>query len=398
MRRGPLWSAVLCAALAIASIPGEAHKPITSPYTYNEHVFPILKARCGSCHVEGGIAPMSLMTHADAVPWGESIRSEMTAGHMPPWPADMPHDGFKNGTPLSARELNVLLTWATGGTPPGEPDKVPPAVTLATGWSLGKPDLELSLDPVTLAAGVQEQTRSFTVATNITDRRWVRAIDLLPGAPAMVRSAEIVLRGDAPASPAASVVTERRIALWLPGESPTAVDAGAGFEIPANAQLVVTVRYKKTWQYERKELMDQSRVGLYFVDGAAKSVGALSLQLTAPVDPATGAAIVTGTVKTLERDVRAIAIYPEAFPRNARVTVDAVLPDGSQQMLISARSLPEWSRRYWFKNPIALPRGTRLNAHVSRDDEADLEPTPAPASQAKPSAPAAPSIVLNVVE
>jgi len=406
MRRGPLWSAVLCAALAIASIPGEAHKPITSPYTYNEHVFPILKARCGSCHVEGGIAPMSLMTHADAVPWGESIRSEMTAGHMPPWPADMPHDGFKNGTPLTARELNVLLTWATGGTPPGEPDKVPPAVTLATGWSLGKPDLELSLDPVTLAAGVQEQTRSFTVATNITDRRWVRAIDLRPGAPAMVRSAEIVVRGDpstplragATASAAGDAVAERRIGLWLPGESPTAVDAGAGFEIPANAQLVVTVRYKKTWQYERKELMDQSRVGLYFVDGAAKSVGALSLQLTAPVDPATGAAIVTGTVKTLERDVRAIAIYPEAFPRNARVTVDAVLPDGSQQMLISARSLPEWSRRYWFKNPIALPRGTRLNAHVSRDDEADLEPTPAPASQAKPSAPAAPSIVLNVVE
>jgi hypothetical protein len=396
MRRGPLWSAIVL--IAIASARGEAHKPITSPYTYNEHVFPILKARCGSCHVEGGIAPMSLMTHGDAVPWGESIRSEMTAGHMPPWPADMPHDGFKNGTPLTARELNVLLTWATGGTPPGEPDKAPPPVTLASGWSLGNPDLELSLDPVTLAAGVQEQTRSFTVPTNVAERRWVRAIDLLPGAAAMVRSAEIMLRGDAPAAPAGGAVTERRLALWLPGESPTAVDAGAGFEIPANAQLVVTVRYKKTWQFERKELMDQSRVGLYFTDAAAKSVAAYSLQLSAPIDPATGAPIVTGTVKTLDRDVRAIAIYPDALPRNARVTVDAVLPDGSQQRLIATRSLPEWSRRYWFRNPIALPRGTRLNAHVSRDDEADLEPVPAPSSQAKPSTPAAPSIVVNVVE
>lgn len=398
MRRLPLWSAVVCIGLAIAGTRGEAHKPITSPYTYNEHVFPILKERCGTCHVEGGIAPMSLMTHADAVPWGESIRGEMMAGHMPPWPADMPHDGFKNGTPLTARELNVLLTWATGGTPPGEPDKAPPAVTLASSWSLGKPDLELPLEPVTLAAGVQEQTRSFTVATNITERRWVRAIDLLPGAPAMVRSAEIVLRGDAPPSPAGGVATERRLALWLPGESPTPVDAGAGFEVPANAQLVVTVRYKKTWQYERKELMDQSRIGVYFTDAAAKPVGAYSLQLSAPIDPATGAPIVTGIVKTLEHDLRALAIYPEALPRNARVTVEAILPDGSQQMLISARSLPDWSRRYWFRNPIALPRGTRLNAHVSRDEEADLEPT-APPSQTKSSDPAAtPRLVLNVVE
>jgi hypothetical protein len=398
MRRLPLWFAVVCAALAIAGARGEAHKPITSPYTYNEHVFPIVKARCGACHVDGGIAPMSLMTHADAVPWGESIRSEMTAGHMPPWPADMPHDGFENGAPLTARELNVLLTWATGGTPPGEPDKAPPAVTLASGWSLGKPDLELSLDPVTLAAGVQEQSRSVTVATKINERRWLRAIDLLPGAPAMVRGAEIVLRSDAPVSPGSGAITERRLALWLPGESPTPVGAGAGFEIPANAQLVVTVRYKKTWQYERKELMDQSRVGLYFTDAAAKPVGAYSLQLSAPIDPVTGASIVTGTVKTLERDVHAIAIYPEALPRNARVTVDAVLPDGSQQTLIAARSLPEWSRRYWFRTPIALPRGTRVNAHVSRDEEADLDPTPAPSSQAKPPAPAAPRIVLNVVE
>ena len=72
--------AILLAVIVIAAERGEAHKPITSPYTYNEEVFPILRERCGHCHVAGGVAPMSLMTFTDAFPWGESIRTELVAG------------------------------------------------------------------------------------------------------------------------------------------------------------------------------------------------------------------------------------------------------------------------------------------------------------------------------
>ena len=76
--------------------PGGAHKPITSPFTYNDDVFPILRDRCGRCHVSGGVAPMSLMTHAEAVPWGESIRTEVLAGHMPPGTVDEAPGRFRN--------------------------------------------------------------------------------------------------------------------------------------------------------------------------------------------------------------------------------------------------------------------------------------------------------------
>ena len=37
----------------------EAHKAITSPYNFNDHVFPVLRDRCGRCHFEGGPTPMS---------------------------------------------------------------------------------------------------------------------------------------------------------------------------------------------------------------------------------------------------------------------------------------------------------------------------------------------------
>ena len=60
------WLLVLTLTLAIE--PGRAHKPITSPFTYNEEVFPILRDRCARCHVPDGVAPMSLMTYEDTVP------------------------------------------------------------------------------------------------------------------------------------------------------------------------------------------------------------------------------------------------------------------------------------------------------------------------------------------
>ena len=124
---------------------GSAHKPITSPFTYNDDVFPILKDRCSRCHVPDGVAPMSLMTYDDTVPWGESIRVELLAGHMPPWGVDAAPTRFRNAQTLTAREMNVLLTWATGGTPFGTPDKTPPPVSYERRWPLGTPDLELSL-------------------------------------------------------------------------------------------------------------------------------------------------------------------------------------------------------------------------------------------------------------
>ena len=84
MRRRLLITIVTGAAI-ISSIRTDAHKPVTSPFTFSDDVLPIVKAHCASCHSPGGVAPMSLLTHVDAVPWGDSIRVELMSGHMPPW-------------------------------------------------------------------------------------------------------------------------------------------------------------------------------------------------------------------------------------------------------------------------------------------------------------------------
>jgi hypothetical protein len=119
-------------------------------------VFPILRDKCARCHVAGGVAPMSLMTYDEAFPWAESIRAELVANHMPPWNAEEGFGAFKAAHTLSPRELDIILTWATGGNPRGQLDQKLPPIALKNDWTMGAPDLALPLPSEFTVAGGQD--------------------------------------------------------------------------------------------------------------------------------------------------------------------------------------------------------------------------------------------------
>jgi len=386
-------AALFIVALVLWVEPGRAHKPITSPFTYNDDVFPILRDRCARCHVPEGVAPMSLMTYEDTVPWGESIRVELLSGHMPPWSVDAAPTRFRNAQSISAREMNVLLTWATGGTPFGSPDKTPPPVALERRWALGTPDLELPFpNEFTLPADKQEDIVEFVVPTGFSERRWLRAVDIAPGTPAVVRSATVQLKS-APTE-TASMASEPILTLWLPGDDPISVNDGAAFEVPAKAELLVRVRYKKTWQYERKELRDRSTLGLYFAKDASQPVRAVALTHDGPALQVSGSR--RQFSEALPDSVRAVAIYPGEVPPNAGIIVTAVAPDNSRRELIAFHPQRDWARRFWFTEPIALERGTKFETTMTFDDETPALPvSQGPASTQQDSS--AVRLTLNVI-
>jgi hypothetical protein len=386
-RRARLGCLAAAAILLAAGAGSEAHKPITSPFTFNGDVLPIVEAKCAACHVRGGVAPMSLLTHADAVPWGESMRAELMAGHMPPWPVDSAASRFRNVQPLTARELNVLLTWASGGTPAGDAAgaaTAAPASTDERRWPLGAPDLVLPMPAeIAIAGDVQEHVAEVTIPTGLLATRWLRAVDLLPGTPAIVRSATIsIANGDvvSGSTGGGSAAPAQLLALWVPGDHPVPLDAGSGFALPGGASLRLRVRYRKTWENERDALTDRSSIGLYFADGPQAAVRALTLTV--------------GTT-TIAEPLRALAIHPDELLAHARVTVTATRPDGSKEELIAFRPRPGWARRYWFAQPIALPRGTRIDVGA-RVDEEELLPPGAPPGPA-PANPSAVRMTLDVV-
>src|SRR5687768_5981118 len=88
--RAAAAACVVIAVLALAPT-GRAHKGITSKFTYNADVYPVFLNRCGRCHIDGGVGPMSLLKYEDAFPWAESLRGELLSAY-PGLPTDLSAD------------------------------------------------------------------------------------------------------------------------------------------------------------------------------------------------------------------------------------------------------------------------------------------------------------------
>jgi hypothetical protein len=334
--------------VTIASEPAGAHKPITSKYTYNADVFPIVRDRCGRCHVTGGVAPMSLLNYKEAVPWAESIREELVGEKMPPWYVDPDSPRIKSEQTISSKEIDTIVTWATGGTPEGDVARRPEPIAPAPEWPAGGPDLVIPMaTEYTMPTEVQDETHEFTVPTGFASSRWVTLADLMPGTPAIVRDATI------------AVENGPVLAAWVPGDRPERAPKPAAFAVPAGARLQLRVHYKKPWQDERKPRTDRSSVGLYFADDAASLRPVDAVSLAAPSATAGGVRIVSPA--GLSSAVKVVSVRPRLDQPYSDLDVHALLPSGTRVPILRLhKPRPEWPRRYWLAAPVELPSGSRV--------------------------------------
>jgi hypothetical protein len=343
----------------LASPRTEAHKGITSKYNYNEHVFPILRDRCGSCHFTGGPAPMSLVDYIEAVPWAESIREHLVGQTMPPWYVDPTGPAIKGGHPLPTKELDILLSWAVGGTPRADEKtfifgalqgvKSPTYDGPPLQWTAGLPDLQVKMDADhTLPAGKIEEERTFTLATGLKEPAWLKAVDFLPGVRSMVRDAII------------SIENGPVLATWVPGHQAIAAPSGTAFLVPAGAKLTLRLHYKKNWQDEQNAKTDRSTIGLYLTDAplSGKSIESLSIESSKGETDSHGPRTFGGVFKT---GARVLALRPSFDQAYSSVAIDAVAATGRRVAVLKLRAAqPQWYRRYWLQEPIELPPGTKI--------------------------------------
>lgn len=81
---------------------------------------------------------------------------------------------------------------------------------------------------------------------------------------------------------------------------------------------------------------------------------------TAPELPEAAALPLSGTL-ILDQDTAALGIRPETVPESGSLQATAYRPDGSVEPLIWLRGYRrKWQRSYWFREPLALPKGTRI--------------------------------------
>lgn len=349
--------------LTIATQHTDAHVPVTSKYDYNRDVFPVLRDHCAACHVPGGSAPMSLMTYRDAMPWGQSIRDELTAGRMPPWPVDPTSPPIKGAAPISPRDLDVIVVWASGGTPESYTDSKVPDVSFHPQWKLGSPDLKIPMDAEhTVAANAMEEVYEFSLPTNVNDTKWIKAADLMPGTASVVRDAVI------------SIENGPVLALWQPGGGTIAAPSGAAFRLAPGAKIHLQIHYKKHFDQEQSAVSDKSTVGLYFSDPPASGREMESFAIDSPKGgaDASGSASFGGV---LPKAGRIVALRPMLNRAYEAVNIDAVTPSGKQVPLLRLHGpRPQWYQRYWLQEPVELASGSKIAVSVTPLADYEDEP------------------------
>ena len=355
------------------------------PVTFNRDVAPLLHAHCAGCHRPDGIGPFSLTTYAGARDRAERIAAATAARRMPPWKPVPGHGRFRNERRLSDAEIALLSRWAATGAAEGDPADLPPPPP-AGGWRLGPPDLVVTMAaPFRLPAGDGDVYRNFVLPVALDARRWVRAVELRPGAGGgrAIHHARILLDAtgaaraldaeDAAPGYDGLMLDHARFPAghflgWAPGKTPAAVPDELAWPLDPGADLVLQLHLLRG----REPADVRPAVGLHFAARPA-TLTPVSVLLTSKAIriPAGDPAHVVEDSYRLPVAVDVLGIAPHMHYLGKRVAAHATLPDGREEPLLRIDDWDfDWQDEYRYREPLHLPAGTRLRVRFTFDNSA----------------------------
>jgi len=317
-----------------------------SRFNYRDHVRPLLEERCGACHGPGGAAQVLLLDYTEVVGWSHTLTMQVLEGRMPPWlPAEGVGD-FRHARGLSAAEVDLLVDWAVGGLPQGEPFpyQEPEASPRPEGWHMGEPDLVLGGTEATLIDEEEDdQLHCVVLPTGLTEARLAQAFELKPGLRAVVQRATVTL-GTSCDSAARPLFT------WLPDQRTIAVAGNLGELLPAESHVAMEIFYRRGFDDEGV-LEDRTEIAIRFSD-AAQALDSVR---------------VTDTAHSFPVAVELLALCPDPAPGTDAepIRVEVRKPDGTVQTLLLIEDYePTWREKYLLREPLLLEKGAELR--VSR--------------------------------
>ncbi len=243
--------------------------------TWHSAIAPLLADRCGACHRDGGIAPFSVETYAQAAPWAPAMLAEVEAGRMPPFYAADTEDcamdvGFMDDVRLDEAERSMLATWVDAGAPEGDPEGAEPVVPRQVDRLEGANAL-LTLPEPFAVSGTEDVYQCFRIPLEHVEDIWITGLEVVPDNELVVhhvlvwhdpedQSADRVgADGSYRCSGVPDVWPSELVAAWTPGGSPMQTPPNTGTLVHPGASLVVNVHYHPTGTTTE---IDQSSVAL----------------------------------------------------------------------------------------------------------------------------------------
>ncbi|MFY9556200.1 MAG: thiol-disulfide isomerase [Blastocatellia bacterium] len=355
--------------------------------TFNKDIAPILYKNCIGCHRPGEIAPMSLMTYKEVRPWAKAIREKVTTREMPPWHLDPHYGKWENDRRLSQKEIDAVVAWIDGGAREGNPKDLPALPKLASGWQIGEPDLVFQMPAeFTVPAEGSVPYQYFTVPTNFKEDRYIQALEARAGNLSVVH--HIVMYVREPGEQARQRGQGRRfnigdgiLGALSPGQTPFVAKPGQAKLIKAGSQLIFQMHYTPNGT----EAKDRSIVGMIFAKGPVEKIvntkAAFDVKFAIP--PGAANHEVTA-VYEFEQDSHIISLMPHMHLRGKDIIYRAVYPDGRSEILLSApRYNFNWQVYYYPVTPLAVPKGTRIEAVAHYDNSVKNPRNPDPAREVR---------------
>ena len=359
-----------------------AHKTPPATVTYTKDIAPIINKSCAECHRTGEIAPMSLMNYSEVRPWAKSIREQVVSRQMPPWSADPKVGHWANDPSLSQKEIDTITAWVAAGAPKGDDKDMPAPPNFTQGWTIGRPDVVFTMpEEYTVPADGTIPYLYFTMPTNFTEDKWIQAIEIRPSNRAVVH--HVIAYAQNAGGKTTMARGEGDIGRGLqhltgvtPNQTGSVFAPGLALPIKKGSNIVFQMHYTTNGQVGK----DRTSIGFVFAKAPATKeiVTANVLESKFAIPPGADNHEVKSS-KVMTEDVLITSFYPHMHVRGKSMTYTAYYPDGRSEVLLNVPKYDfNWQHNYVSKEPIRLPKGTRLEvvAHFDNSTKNKFNPDP----------------------
>lgn len=383
--------------------------------TFSNQVVRLMQQHCQRCHHDGGVAPFSLITYKDTLPYLEAIKFDVQTNRMPDDTSVRIDDGCSDGDTfdgprrLTKDEVAVISAWVDAGAPEGDVRQLPPPLTFAQGEFQTNPDMVVANNKkgFSIPPGVSRDIfRNFVIPVNFEVDRFITGFEVVPGEPTdgtelddsnnseNILVHHVLLHLDPKGQ---GIEQERKfqasnpgipgpgyesitgvgfdsplIGQWFPGSAPVVFPEGEGVRIPKGASLIMQVHYGGRTQSLDRAVTDKTKLGLRFArTPIVKERFTIQARNESFIIPAGEPAFkVVGSV-VIKEPLTISATTPHAHLLAFDSFTEAILPNGERKCIVGV----DWSvpkqNTYTFKKPISLPAGTEIRLTTTYDNSAN---------------------------
>jgi mono/diheme cytochrome c family protein len=372
-------------ALAGTSVAADTTRQVT----FAKDIAPIFQEKCQDCHRKGAMAPMSLVTYEEARPWAKSIKQRVATRQMPPWHIDQTIGvtKFKNDMSLSQDQIDAVVRWVDSGAPQGDPKDMPAAKTWPpeNEWQaaklLGQPDMVIQSESYTMPAHHQDVWWRPVSNIPITEPRWVKAVEMRPGTDAgrkIVHHAVVYLDQDdkdtsgVPGSASADSGRRGMLMEWAIGKQYDLYRPNTGKLLLPGSQLSWDIHIHAVGEDIKEQV--ELAVWLYPKGEEPKYrtyLTAFSAQTSRNLDIPPNTIAENQGFTVLKAPARLENFQPHMHLRGKAMAVEAILPDGTTQMVSYVGNFNfNWMTNYIYADDAApvFPKGTIIHVTAWHDN------------------------------